>query len=117
MTIHQLQLEAFGGSPGVRDHNLFESAQRPLNLHFYEDVEDHILLAATYAEAITRNHPFFDGNKRTAFHTCVTFLRLNGLQCMADEAHAAAAMLRLTEGSLTREEFAGWLRSTTIRHP
>ncbi len=87
--------------------------QRPLNRYYYEDVSDIEELAATYTEAITRNHPFFDGNKRTAFHALLVFLRLNGRRCVASESAAAAAVLRLTEGSLTRSEFVAWLRDNT----
>jgi len=109
-----MQLQEFGGRHGVRDPNLLDSALfRPLNRYHYEGVTYVVELAATYCDAITRNHPFFDGNKRTAFHACLVFLRLNGLRCVASQPQAAAAVLQLTEDPANREWFLVWLHAST----
>ena len=70
-------------------------------------------LAAAYASGIVRNHPFIDGNKRTAFLAAYVFLGLNGLDLTADEAEAAAAMLSLASGDIREDAFAEWLRKHT----
>lgn len=112
--LHAEALQAHGGASGVRDEGLLESAlARPLNRHAYEGEVDRIRLAAAYAWAIARNHPFVDGNKRTAFIAAASFLLLNGLELDAPEGEAIAAMLDLAAGDLPEEGFAAWLRDRT----
>ncbi len=108
--IHDEQLEEHGGASGLRDAGLLESAlARPQQLAAYgaPDVAD---LAAAYAFGIAKNHPFVDGNKRTAFLLAEGFLRLHG-QCLgASDEQALVAMLGLAAGELSQDEFAAWLR-------
>jgi death-on-curing protein len=111
--IHDAQLAEHGGAGGLRDAGLLESAlARPRNLHVYGET-DPCRLAAAYASGLVRNHPFLDGNKRTAFLAAYVFLALNGLDLAADEAGAAAAMFTLASGDMKEDAFADWLRSNT----
>ena len=112
LAIHERQLAEHGGSSGVRDHRLLESAlARPQQLFAYAspppDLAD---LAASLAHGLARNHPFVDGNKRTA-HVCYrVFLALNDVSLRASEEEKYVQMLALSEGSLSEADFAGWLR-------
>ncbi|MEL6956432.1 MAG: type II toxin-antitoxin system death-on-curing family toxin, partial [Pseudomonadota bacterium] len=91
-----------------------ESAlEAPKNKAFYEDNADVFTVAATYAHAIAKNHPFFDGNKRAAFLAATTFLLINGYQPTASEADATLKMLALAASEMTAEQFADWLREFT----
>lgn len=112
LAIHDRQLAEHGGSPGVRDENLLESAlARPQQLHTYGDPEPDLAdLAATLAYGLARNHPFVDGNKRTAYVVCRTFLALNGAELVATAEEKYLTILALAEGKLTAEDFAAWLR-------
>jgi death on curing protein len=111
--IHDSQLSEHGGASGIRDAGLLESAlARPLNLHAYGEA-DPCALAAAYCFGIVSNHPFADGNKRTAFLAAYVFLRLDGLDPIADEVDAATAMLSLASGKMGEADFAGWLRANT----
>ena len=111
--IHDMQLAEHGGASGVRDEGLLASAlARPINVHAHGET-DLCTLAATYAFGIVRNHPYVDGNKRTAFLAAYTFLRMNGLEMVADEISATTAMLALAAGDSGEDEFAAWLRANT----
>jgi death-on-curing protein len=112
--IHREQLARHGGSAGVRDLGLLESAlARPQNAWAYGET-DIPELAALYAEGIARNHPFIDGNKRTAFMAAYAFLRANGRRLRADNAEAVQKVLGLASGTLPRKDFAAWLRERTV---
>jgi death-on-curing protein len=107
---HLEQLAEHGGGEGVRDARLLESAMaRPQNLVAYgePDIAD---LAAAYAFGIARNHPFVDGNKRTATVVSETFLLLNGYALEASDAELVVAFLALAAGELSEEEMADWFR-------
>lgn len=109
--IHEEQLAEHGGSAGVRDAGLLASAlARPRNLAAYgqPDVSD---LAAAYGFGIARNHPFIDGNKRTAFVCIELFLMLNGFALAADNAACVTTMLALASGDLPESDLAIWLRT------
>jgi death on curing protein len=109
-SIHQRQIQRHGGGHGTRDEGLLESAlARPENLAAYGEptVFD---LAASYAYGIARNHPFVDGNKRTAFVASALFLRVNGQQLSASPAEAAVVFLRLAAGEFSEAELAEWFR-------
>jgi death on curing protein len=94
----------------MRDEGLLESALgRPQNLDAYGEPTV-FELAATYAFGIARNHPFVDGNKRTAFVASVLFLRMNGQQLFAEQAEAAVVFLRLAAGEFSEAELAEWFR-------
>jgi death-on-curing protein len=110
LAIHDEQLAEHGGALGVRDDGLLESAlARPLNRAGYGE-PDTAELGALYAIAIARNHPFVDGNKRTAFAALVTFLALNGMVFEPSEVDATLAVLRLAAGDMTDDEFTAWVR-------
>lgn len=107
---HREQLAEHGGGDGVRDMTLLESAMaRPQNVAAYGD-PDVAELAASYAFGIARNHPFVDGNKRTAAVVSETFLMLNGHESMASDAELVVTFLALAAGELPEEELAQWFR-------
>ena len=109
--VHEAQLAEHGGSTGVRDAGLLASAlARPLNQAAYGE-PDAATLAAAYGFGIARNHPFIDGNKRTAFVCSELFLALNGYSLQADDALCVSTMLALAAGDLPEVEFAAWLRT------
>lgn len=112
LAIHQRQLAEHGGAPGIRDEGLLASAvARPKSLLAYADAEaDLSALAAAYAFGIAKNHPFVDGNKRTAFVVCRTFLRLNGCDIGASPEQKYVMFLRLAEGSVGEVDLASWIR-------
>lgn len=111
--MHREQLARHGGAEGTRDEGLLESAfARPQQAFFYGQA-DVVDLAALYAHGLCKNHPYIDGNKRTAFLAAYTFLGLNGLQLVASEAETAVAMLGLAAGELDEQGFAAWLRANT----
>lgn len=105
-----------GGLEGVRDLGLLESAlARPKNLFAYSDQTPSLAqLAASYAKGIVANHPFVDGNKRTAFTVSVTFLLLNGLRLTAAKEERVLMFWSLAEGSISENQLAEWFaRNTT----
>ena len=110
MSAHREQLVEHGGGDGVRDAGLLESAMaRPQNLAAYGEA-DAAAVAAAYAFGIARNHPFIDGNKRTAAVVSETFLILNGYSLDTTNPEIAATFLDLAAGELTEEELAAWFR-------
>ncbi len=117
LAIHQLQIAEHGGLDGVRDAGLLSSAlARPQNAFAYLNPKpDLATIAAAYAFGIAKNHPFFDGNKRTAQVVYRTFLLLNGLNLHASGEDKYSALVGLAEGSLDEEEFAKWVRQNTER--
>jgi death-on-curing protein len=111
IAIHEAQLAEHGGASGIRDINLLESAlARPLNLDNYGqlDIAD---LAASYTCGIAGNHPFVDGNKRTAFVVAEVFLELNGSELKADDAACVETMLKVAAGDMDQEVMAAWIRA------
>ncbi|MGA7218395.1 MAG: type II toxin-antitoxin system death-on-curing family toxin [Candidatus Sulfotelmatobacter sp.] len=111
LLLHGETLAEHGGLAGVRDHGLLESAlARPRNLHAYEPESDLAQLAAAYGFGIARNHPFNDGNKRTAFLAIGLFLLINGRELIADPVEAVAVILSLAEDSLSEPGLAEWIR-------
>jgi death-on-curing protein len=115
--VHEEQLAEHGGGTGKRDTNLLASAlSRPEQLAHYgsPDVAD---LAASYGFGLSRNHPFIDGNKRTAFVAVELFLALNGFELNASDADCVVVMLNLAAGHLPEAEFAAWLRQHLQVYP
>lgn len=112
LAIHERQLAEHGGGTGVRDEALLESAlARPQQLFAYGDPPpDLAALAASLAFGLARNHPFVDGNKRTAAVACELFIALNHAVLQASNVELYPAYLSLADGSLTEAEFANWLR-------
>ena len=112
--LHSASLATFGGSTGIRDEGLLESAlARPQNRFLYAPESDLSELAASYGFGIAKNHPFVDGNKRAAFHSVGLFLSINGYELVADQLDAIQAMMRLAAGELSEEHFAAWIRKNT----
>jgi death-on-curing protein len=110
LAAHAEQLAEHGGGEGVRDAGMLDSAMaRPRNLADYGD-PDAAALAAAYAFGIARNHPFVDGNKRTAAVVSETFLVLNGHALDASDAELVVAFVALAAGELGEEELADWFR-------
>lgn len=107
--IHSEQLALFGGPDGIRDHGLLESAlARPQNKYAYGET-DLCALAAAYGFGIARNHPFVDGNKRTAFASMIVFLGLNDIDFDVPSAEATAIMLALAAGEVDESGLARWI--------
>ncbi len=116
LAIHDRQLAEHGGGTGVRDEALLDSAlARPQQLFAYGDPPpDLAALAASLAYGLARNHPFVDGNKRTA-HVCYrVFLALNDARLIASDEEKYITMLRLAEGSLAEDELTAWLRAYLV---
>jgi death-on-curing protein len=112
---HEQSLAAFGGSAGIRDESLLDSALgRPQNLFAYgkPSLFD---LAASYGFGIVKNHPFIDGNKRAGFVVAVTFLQLNGWRLEASEVDATLRTLALAAGELSETTYAEWLKANSKR--
>jgi len=119
LLVHERQLAEHGGGSGVRDIGLLSSAlERPKNIFQYSDGKaDLPELAAAYAFGIARNHPFVDGNKRTAFVACLLFLALNGFSVKASQTEKYDMFLRLASGDVSEQALADWLRmKLTPRH-
>lgn len=112
--LHERTVERTGGYQGVRDEALLESAlSRPQNLYHYEEA-DIFDLAAAYAEGISSDHPFVDGNKRTAFTAADMFLEDNGYRLESEKGNEQEIMfLNLADGKVTRVELAEWYRQHT----
>jgi death-on-curing protein len=110
LAIHDEQIAEHGGAAGLSDAGLLESAlARPLNLAAYNE-PDIAELGATYALAIARNHPFIDGNKRTAYVALELFLALNGVAFPASDAEATITTLSMAAGDLDDATFIAWVR-------
>ena len=112
LAIHERQLAEHGGTGGVRDAALLESAlARPQQLRAYgEPKPDLSDLAAALGYGLARNHPYLDGNKRTAAVACETFLELNAMTLQATDVELYPVYLALAEGKLREQDFAAWLR-------
>lgn len=114
LSVHDRQIAEHGGGQGIRDEGLLESAlNRPINLVSYGD-PDASALAAVYAFGIARNHPFIDGNKRTAWVAARLFLMVNAIEIAFDKADATVMMQRLAAGDLTEDEVAQWFRDHIV---
>jgi death on curing protein len=111
LRIHANQIQAHGGSLGVRDRGLLESAlERPRNRFLYEPESDLPTLAAAYGFGLSSNHAFVDGNKRVAFQAMYLFLGLNAFRIDAPEEDVVALILSLASGNLDESSLAEWLR-------
>lgn len=116
LLLHEESLAAFGGRSGLRDESLLESAlARPQNLYSYHAKSTIADLAAAYGAGIARNHPFIDGNKRTAFLSIGLFLAINGFRLEADQPEAVTAMLGVASGLTDQDALSAWIASRMIR--
>ncbi|MCX6611933.1 MAG: type II toxin-antitoxin system death-on-curing family toxin [Acidobacteria bacterium] len=113
LAMHEDQIHRYGGSTGVRDHGLLESAlYRPQTGYYADLIEE----AAALWESLAQNHPFIDGNKRTAFAATYTFLAINGAQLTADAEQTFAFISGLYErGEFNFDQLLPWLRSNVAR--
>ena len=112
---HEQSLARFGGSAGVRDEGLMDSALgKPQNLFAYGK-PNLFELAASYAFGLVKNHPFIDGNKRTGFVVAVTFLECNGWHLEASEVDATVRTLALAAGEMSASAYAEWLKANSKR--
>jgi len=109
LAMHADQIERYGGSQGVRDHGLLEAAlYRPQTGYYADLIEE----AAALWESLAQNHPFIDGNKRTAFAATYTFLAINGARLTADASETHAFVIGLYESNQFHfERLSQWLRS------
>ena len=108
--VHERQIAEHGGGVGLRDENALESAlSRPLNLAQYGE-PDAAELAASLAFGLAKNHPFVDGNKRSAWVGARLFLRLNGVDLTFDRAEATVMVQQLASGELSESQVAQWFR-------
>ena len=113
---HRESLALFGGSDGLRDRGLLESAlARPENILAYEPDADVFRLAAAYGYGLVKNHPFIDGNKRTGTLAAVVFLGLNGVQVDFEEAEIAVMIIGLAASEFSENDLADWLRKNAAR--
>ena len=111
LSIHSAQIQAHGGSLGLRNRGLLESAlERPRNRFLYDPDADLAALAAAYGFGLSSNHPFVDGNKRVAFQTMYLFLGFNGFRIDATEEAVVTTVLSLASGDLEEPALADWLR-------
>lgn len=112
LTMHEAQIREHGGGYGVRDEGLLESAlARPVQLFTYAENPDLFQLAAGYGFGVAKNHPFVDGNKRTAFQCMFVFLYINNIEINATEVDAVITMLGVADGSIGEKQLADWLKA------
>lgn len=113
LAIHAQLLARFGGSAGLREDNMLESAlAKPRQLHAYGHPNVY-QMAAAYAFGIVKNHPFVDGNKRAGFVAAYTFLGINGFDFTAPEAEAVLLTRGLAAGDITIEQYTLWLQKSS----
>lgn len=115
--IHERLLAEHGGAPGLLDEGVLDAALAGPKNHFAYQRADILRLAAAYAYALTRNHPFADGNKRVALTVAGVFMELNGYRFEASEQDAANAMRALSSREIGEVGFADWLRTCSSRLP
>ena len=113
LAFHERLLAEHGGSAGIRDAGLLESAlRRPENLLAYGDPSP-FDLAASYAFGLVKNHPFIDGNKRIGFATAALFLGLNGIYFDASEVEVVLRTLALAAGEMSEAAYSEWLKASS----
>ncbi len=117
VSIHADLLQRYGGKPGVRDHNLLESALAQPKMTIGGRFVHKTLFekAAAYGYHVCRNHPFIDGNKRVALILMDIFLQKNGWEIVADEEEAYATMMDLAAGRLTKAHLASWIKAHSAK--
>lgn len=115
LTFHQDQLERYGGKAGIRDEELLESALAQPEASFGGEYvhKDLFHMAAAYGFHLCQNHPFYDGNKRTALIAMYTFLYVNGYQIVADKKSLFAIMMDLAQGTVSKDQLRDYLKKNT----
>ena len=115
LIVHSMQLAEHGGSDGIRDETLLDSAlAEPRNVFAYADTLSLHRLGASYAFGIARNHAFVDGNKRTTLVVSEGFLRVNGLKVVSTPEEKYFTFLHLADGSLTEDELTAWFTKHAV---
>lgn len=118
LVVHQMLLAEHGGSPGIRDKSLLDSAlARPKQRLAYKPDSTLFELAASYSFGIAKNHPFIDGNKRVALAVGAVFLELNGFELDAPEPEAVIMFEQLAAGNITEAELADWFKKSCTPIP
>lgn len=116
LEIHRRNLIRYGGTAGLRDSSLLESAlARPQWLYKFDSNADLHRIAAAYTFGIVKNHPFVDGNKRVAFLSAYVFLRFNGWHIVANQRDVERVMLALAGGEMNEDQFCVWLKENSQR--
>lgn len=116
LLLHAASLAAFGGSVGIRDDALLDSAlARARNRFLYEPTADIAELAACYGFGLAKNHPFVDGNKRAALHAIGVFLLINNYELTASQPEVIQVILGLAAGEITEAQLAAWIRLNSQR--
>ena len=112
LDIHQILIEQFGGMPGVRDEGLLESAVSQPKASFFGELLHPTIYqqAAAYLYHLAKNHPFLDGNKRTAYGAMEAFLRLNGYNLDLSNEEAYNMVIRVAQGEMTKEDLSSLLQ-------
>jgi death-on-curing protein len=115
LIVHSMQLAEHGGSDGIRDGTLLDSAlAKPRNVFAYADSISLPRLAASYAFGLARNHAFIDGNKRTALVVSEGFLRVNGMKVVSTPEEKYFTFLHLADGSLTEDDLTAWFTKHAV---
>jgi death on curing protein len=113
--VHSMQISEHGGGSGIRDKGLLASAlTRPKQKFSYDPAASLFDLAAAYSFGLAKNHPFVDGNKRTAFTIGTLFLELNGYRLEATEVDAAITFVGVASGTLSEEELSVWFEKQCV---
>ncbi len=114
VVVQEKQIARFGGSAGLRDAGLLESAlARPVNKQAYDEEATVFDLAAAYGFGLARNHPFVDGNKRIAFAAMAMFLSENGYELAPEKMDALQTIMKLAAGEVEEDELAGWVEENS----
>lgn len=115
LALHEQVIATFGGSSGLRDKALLESAlHRPMQAACYTQM-DAVQASSMLGQAIIQNHAFLDGNKRSGFFSMVVMLDENGHDFVADTADIIYMVKNLAAGSVSEEEFTSWVRANAVR--
>lgn len=111
LVIHQRQIERFGGLDGIRDEGLLDSALAQPQATFFGELLHPTIhqQAAAYLYHLAKNHPFLDGNKRTAFATTIAFLWMNGYELEMTEDEAYNMVIQVAQGEMSKEELSSFL--------
>ena len=116
ITHHVEQIRRYGGRSGIRDQGLLDSAlMRPRNLFYYENIDDLPILAAIYASAIVKNHPFFDGNKRTGLASATIFLLVNNFEFNAPHKEIIDIFLKIADNKIDEIQLYSWFQKYSIK--
>ena len=116
--IHDDQIRRFGGASGLRDSGLLDSALHMPSAQFSGEFLHATIyeMAAAYGFHICKNHPFIDGNKRTAYNVMFFFLSFNGFDFSVNEQEHYAAMMAVANGEMTKQQLAEWLSKIAFKH-